>query len=989
MSPDFPPYLKSIRATYGKWWQLYTLTDAAGQQKQAEAAAPIFDFGLMVQTIVPKQDERVGGSGDRPDREAKIERFNVLEGLRKYAAPGQKPPHVLLVGRPGSGKSTALARLLLEEAEAALALSSYPNTGREEPNHIPVLVELRYWQGSLVELIHGAIARHDEALKAFPLAQLLAKALLLFDGVNELPSEVARSQLIAFRRDHPRVPMIFTTRDLSLGGDLGIEQKLEMQPLTEAQMQAFVRAYVPEQAEALLRQLKDRLRALGQTPLLLWMLCGLFQQTGEIPENLGWVFRLFTQGYEQRLKQDVVIESDRAWWQPVLQQLAWVMMQGAQPTELRVAIGRKEAVGAIAQFLKDKVPYSEDFARKCLRDLQKHHLIQAGAGHDELEFRHQLIQEYYAAEALLERLPGLSDGELQREYLNYLKWTEPVALMLALVEDEKRAVWVVEMAIKVDFMLGAKLARKTKLEFEERLINLLLKLDIGENIKIYLLENFHSDHAVKVLCNLLNNRNLQWVAAQALGKIGSSLAVPYLIKLLSNTEVPNAREVAATTLGEIGDEAAVPALIESLNDERVSCLRNSLKERQQELYRDIELRAMNTGEYFLREKSARALGKIGSPAAEKALLDALNNSDSYISEEVAYALAEIGSKLAIDVCIQTLNDNGNLDRGIIFYDIASQGYEFYINLLRKGLASDKCRIREISENALKLIDEMEINESSAEEWHSELLQNRSKFIFRMVNSDDKDCSLTDIVEFLGNDPGIHEEACVEILSKLGKPDLLPSLVNLLLKQKNTHIFYVISSIQANCKFYNYDILRSTPALPQPTQPDTLAKIEKTVDTIAERTKQMSDQSQYAAKYAITGNPTIVEGNMEVKGDNVGTKNVYNSFGADDTLLQQITDLQQFITELETQHPHIQTLPEAEAARDQAITKIQATNPTRWQTIRHQMRLLKRQLLNPERHAQAAKATLIEVTKAAWENSLIAKAIITYIDKLSETPDQGA
>ena len=77
------------------------------------------------------------------------------------------------------------------------------------------------------------------------------------------------------------------------------------------------------------------------------------------------------------------------------------------------------------------------------------------------------------------------------------------------------------------------------------------------------------------------------------------------------------------------------------------------------------------------------------------------------------------------------------------------------------------------------------------------------------------------------------------------------------------------------------------------------------------------------------------------------------------------------------------------ARDQAITHLQTTNPKRWQTIRHQMRLLKTQLLNPHRHAQAAKATLIEVTKAAWEKSLIAKAIITYIDKLSETPDQGA
>ena len=47
------------------------------------------------------------------------------------------------------------------------------------------------------------------------------------------------------------------------------------------------------------------------------------------------------------------------------------------------------------------------------------------------------------------------------------------------------------------------------------------------------------------------------------------------------------------------------------------------------------------------------------------------------------------------------------------------------------------------------------------------------------------------------------------------------------------------------------------------------------------------------------------------------------------------------------------------------------------------------LFNPERHAQAFKATIVEVTKAKWEESLIVKAIVTYLDKFSETPDRGA
>ena len=118
--PNFSSYLESVRRHYEQWWSLYTLTDAEGRDR---VKAEMFDFGLMVQTIAPKSERM---DGDRLDDRETIERFTVLDGLRKYAGK-----HVLLVGRPGSGKSTALARLLLEEAE--------------KDDRIPVLVELRYW----------------------------------------------------------------------------------------------------------------------------------------------------------------------------------------------------------------------------------------------------------------------------------------------------------------------------------------------------------------------------------------------------------------------------------------------------------------------------------------------------------------------------------------------------------------------------------------------------------------------------------------------------------------------------------------------------------------------------------------------------------------------------------------------------------------------------------------------------------------------------
>jgi predicted NACHT family NTPase len=229
---------------------------------------------------------------------------------------------------------------------------------------------------------------------------------------------------------------VFTTRELG-GESWGIEKQLEMQPLTPVQMKAFVMAYLPEQGEAMVRQLGDRLREFGSTPLLLWMLCSVFAKEGRIPENLGEVFRVFTRGYERRVKQDVVGESDRRLWGELLKQLASRMMTGEKPTELRVAIGDGEIYEVFSSYLNTSDPL---VPRQALDDLLRHHLIQRNG--ELVEFRHQLIQEYYAAEWLLERVGRLDDETLKGEFLNYLKWTESVALMLALVEDEALAVYI-------------------------------------------------------------------------------------------------------------------------------------------------------------------------------------------------------------------------------------------------------------------------------------------------------------------------------------------------------------------------------------------------------------------------------------------------------------------------------------------------------------------------------------------------------------------
>jgi 3',5'-cyclic AMP phosphodiesterase CpdA/DNA polymerase III delta prime subunit len=612
-------YLQSLCGDdkYVHWQQHYTVTDVVGRQL-VDQKAPPWLFDLMVQTVQLEKEE------PREGRE-KTERLGVLDGLRKYA-----PEHVLLVGRPGSGKSTALIRLLLEEAQTRLEINFHANSKTrlkttEYPVssslkrtsalsqginsladlRIPVLVELRYYQTSVVDLIRSFLKQHGLLLDTAEIEKLLfeQQLLLLFDGVNELPSEVARRDLLAFRQENIATPMIFTTRDLGVGGDLNITKKLEMQPLTEPQMQQFVKKYLPAQGEQMLQELGDRLREFGETPLLLMMLCSLFQQTHKnIPPNLGMVFRQFTQFCEnQRLEGVLVTDNSRRWWRLMLQHLALRMTQGTEKTELQVAISREEAEEILTAFLQqEQFDQPRDRAISWLNELLKYHLIQLGAG-DKIEFRHQLIQEYYTAESLLKQLPNLLNNEdrFKREYLNYLKWTEPLVLMLELVEDEKQVLRIVELALEVDLRLGARLAGAVKLEFQVQTVGFVAKLEIPQLVKIQLLAVTRSKQAISHIQPALNDEDsdVRWRAAEALGKIGSSEAVE-VWKLALNNKYSNVRIRAAEALVKIGSSEVVEVLKKALNDE----------------------------DFRVRSRAANALGKIAAPQLMPELNDILRTN---------------------------------------------------------------------------------------------------------------------------------------------------------------------------------------------------------------------------------------------------------------------------------------------------------------------------------------------------------------------------
>lgn len=655
-SIDFNHYLESLSEDerYKEWEDLYTPTDALDRQRlEQKKLRRRLDISLTVQTIPPPQRE-----GETPEKE-KNERLKILEGLRKYAAN-----HVLLVGKPGSGKSTALERLLWEEAQ---------NGKQGELNYkIPVLVELRRYTTSVLDLIRNFLFEHKLNLNSEEIENLLfnGKFLLLVDGLNELSNESARRNLDDFRKQYRQfTPMIFTTRDLSVGGNLGIEKKLEMQPLTEAQMQQFVRAYLPENmADEMLRQLGERLRQLGETPLLLWMLCELFESDQKTPASLSALFRLFSGVYHE-LKRDIPIaEKLRHWQADLLQHLAFVMMQGDNSTELQLTISQQQAKNVLTIFLNQKVEFADDCARHWLEDLLKYHLIQRRTD-TEIEFHHQLIQEYYAAEFLLTQLDKISDEKLQQNYLNYLKWTEPLALMLGLVDDEKQAVRVVKLALDVDLRLGAKLAGEVKQKYQTQTVGLVAQLEVDKELKIRLLCLTHSETARLHLRQLLmTNRHEIYHRYILLNVKGESSRNPVFVlnlqKLYGNIEV------SIVSIEQIPEEEIiynakinkfqVPTQINSKNSDWINSFAASEESIKHSAISSLVYKGRPFGyeleDYFWFVVDNNVIKKVGIKKATSLLLKALADQSPDVRICAASILGLIGDETAIPALCQTLED---------------------------------------------------------------------------------------------------------------------------------------------------------------------------------------------------------------------------------------------------------------------------------------------------------------------------------------------
>ncbi len=360
---------------------------------------------------------------------ARPERFADLGELLAIAVE----PAVVVLGPPGSGKSTLLRRLELDTAIAALRggdaadrvtffaqLSQYRAIEPGQPPPAPARWLARRW------------AERQPDLPALDALLARGRVILLLDALNEMPAATDREYralvglwkdwLVDLARTHPGNRVVFSCRTLDYSAPLSTPAlrvpQVQIEPLSDRQVEAFLRAYSPMRGADIWAAVAGtpQLEAL-RAPFFLALLVDQVEASGDVAGDRAGLFTGFVR---QALRREVERGSPLFALDELLAsrdirritQWQWrdayeLPERGAlMPRLAALAYGMQEARvdGEASQVRVDydaalalvDHPLDEDIVKAGLSIA----VLDEDPAADEVLYRHQLIQEYFAARVL-------------------------------------------------------------------------------------------------------------------------------------------------------------------------------------------------------------------------------------------------------------------------------------------------------------------------------------------------------------------------------------------------------------------------------------------------------------------------------------------------------------------------------------------------------------------------------------------------------------
>jgi HEAT repeat protein len=663
---------------------------------------------------------------DKQFNQASSEKSKLLESLSEAF---ELHECFVLLGAPGAGKSISLKKLRLDRAKLA----------QQNPEaRIPILINLADWPEHITDV--PGFLLYERQLQGLPPLHF-NRLLILLDGLNEMPASKYKQRIKNIEdwlRVNPKLSVIISCREpyYQQSKKLSIPT-VQIAPFDGARIQRFLQAYLGSDAAAqLLNQLgplEPQQRAardlihLAENPFLLFMICYVYTQNqGQLPKSRGQLFQLFVQVLYKR-EFDQGTAEDISYQELVLglSEMAFAMQQNrlatsVDPVWAAKKIPREFAVAAFWRLGREA---------SLLNFFKQERIVQ---------FTHQLILEYFAAEGLLRRLADLSQYLKKPAFIINKRasgaWDEVVYTLVGITDANQLLVQLAQIDpfLAVDCFeyipQQVDLSDETQQFITHQLIEFLgsrnpqareaaifKAVQLGRITLPSLIERFEKGNkaakraslkalaqfdeepqAIKTIVLALENRN-KWVRSDA--------------QAILNRVEPSKMERISDSLAHYKDAMTIKELIFRLSTAtaKVNSIISSLAQMGHLAVEPLINALSNTKNEKLRIRVPKVLAKLGDGDAIEPLnkvhiiqklIPYLTDKAPDVRGSTITALAQLGDAQIVDKLIPCLPDENPINRGATIKALAKLGDAQIVDKLIPYLEDENPQVQAITISVL-------------------------------------------------------------------------------------------------------------------------------------------------------------------------------------------------------------------------------------------------------------------------------------------------
>jgi len=639
--------------------------------------------------------------------------ISLKTALHKYR-------RLIIIGAPGSGKTTMLRWLAntLANRKPTL-LNSRLRTDLTE-NTLPILLELRRFSEHLQALketfttfdlaaeISAFIAkdsRFDGVSKAWIHSRLKNQpCLLLLDGLDEITDISTRQYLVSvletllFSPTYIHLRCILTSRPHGFQHLRVNFQRTEIQPFCFNDVKLFIQYWynttyelhsqkeVPKLIEAI--EANKRLKKLVQEPLWCTLIAMVYHHRHFLPRCrvtlLKECYQILLESWNCPTNMKVSRLSGELNGDAQLEFLMPIAYDFHQTGQLAVA--EEKVVKSLAQTLeKLNLHHGLKAQPKAMRFIEvfgdRMALLQK-RGDGTLEFIHRVFQEYLTA-----RYIAVQDNyiDLVMEHLHEVWWRETHLLVISYlgsgVGNAKKAEHLLLTILNTDWESSQKWQRELAWYLMREFKLVAQGYDEVTNKTLTLskaISDFAVNHVLEWIHKPTNSDQFSFLIttiAEDLADIAPNLLshplISILLKALLEKKEQRVRRIMVWSLGQLGQafDSVIETLLVLLRDED-GWMRGAVAKSLGQLGQANEpvikalLGALQDEDWFVRHFAAKSLGQLGqaSDSVINALSDALQDDEWFVLSTAAKSLGQLGkaNERVISGLLDLLRDTGEI-----------------------------------------------------------------------------------------------------------------------------------------------------------------------------------------------------------------------------------------------------------------------------------------------------------------------------------------